>query len=106
MTTATANRVLPAHRVGKRVQGAKTIQEALAAANLAGEVKVSETPVSSAILTPNGVSTLTIADKFITYRETAEGFILLGAISQENEHVAMGQFILKSATINKREIVQ
>ena len=40
------------------------------------------------------------------YRETAEGFILLGAISQENEHVAMGQFILKSATINKREIVQ
>ena len=80
MTTATANRVLPAHRVGKRVQGAKTIQEALAAANLAGEVKVSETPVSSAILTPNGVSTLTIADKFITYRETAEGVTPLGVV--------------------------
>lgn len=80
MTTATANRVLPAHRVGKRVQGAKTIQEALAAANLAGEVKVSETPVSSAILTPNGVSTLTIANKFITYRETAKGVTPLGVV--------------------------
>jgi len=80
MTTATANRVLPAHRVGKRIQGAKTIQEALAAANLAGEVKVSETPVSSAILTPNGVSTLTIADKFITYRETSDGVTPLGVV--------------------------
>ena len=71
MSVATQNRVAPAVRLGKRISGASSIQEALVSAGLDGEVKVSENPVSTPIITETGVSNLVIPDKFITYRTMA-----------------------------------
>ena len=68
MTVLAENRVAPAVRLGKRISGATNIQEALANAGLDGEVKVSENPVSTPIITELGVTNLVIPDKFITYR--------------------------------------
>ena len=73
MSTIAENRIEPAKRVGSFVRGATSIEEALTLANLDGRVKVSESAVSAPILTSNGVTNLSTNDKFLTYREKANG---------------------------------
>lgn len=56
------------HRLGTVTEGAMTAEEALKLAYLDTEVKVSEEPIQTTVLTDNGVSTIKMDDKFLTYR--------------------------------------
>lgn len=56
------------HKLGTVTEGAMTAEQALELAYLNTEVCVTEEPVSAPVLTANGVSNITLDEKFLTYR--------------------------------------
>jgi len=82
MLVKPANRVAPQYRLGARAQSASTIKEALHIAGLDGEVKVSDYAVNATVMTEEGVSTISVPDKFMTYRQTATDLVPLGVVGK------------------------
>ena len=63
-----SNREVPWHSLGTITDGAQTAEDALRLAQLDWEVIKSDDPVQVPVLTPSGVQTVTVPDKFMTYR--------------------------------------
>jgi len=62
-------RAVPANRLGVVTLGVTSVEEALTMSNLNWEVKKSDEPVRSTIITNDGVEDISFAEKFITYRQ-------------------------------------
>ena len=61
-------RAIPASRLGVTTLGVSSVEEALTMSNLNWEVKKSDEPVRSTIITNDGVQDVSFSEKFITYR--------------------------------------
>lgn len=81
-----SNREVPWHRLGTITDGAQTAEDALRLAQLDWRVTKSEDPVQIHVLGDEGVQAVTVADKFMTYREHPKlGLQGLGVVGSQYE---------------------
>ena len=79
-----SNREIPWHNLGIIVDGAKDATEALSLAQLNWTVTKSDLPIQTPIPTVDGVTTITVADKFMTYRDHPKlGLQALGVVGTQ-----------------------
>lgn len=81
-----SNREVPWHNLGIVTEGAQTAAEALRLAQLDWEVTKSDTPIQTPIPTADGVTTITVPNKFMTYRDHPKmGLQALGVVGNQYE---------------------
>lgn len=79
-----SNRKNPWHGLGTITDGAQTAEDALRLAQLDWDVVKSEDPVQVPVVTESGVSMVSVADKFITYRDHPKlGLQALGVVGSQ-----------------------
>lgn len=79
-----SNREVAWHRLGTITDGAQTAQDALKIAQLDWTVYKSDDPISTPVITDDGVVTLEVEDKFVTYRKHPKvGYGALGIVGSQ-----------------------
>jgi phage/plasmid-like protein (TIGR03299 family) len=79
-----SNREIPWHKLGTITDGAQTAEEALRLAQLDWKVYKSEDPINTTVLTEDGVVTLQVDGKFVTYRNHPKaGYEALGIVGNQ-----------------------
>lgn len=81
-----SNREIPWHNLGIITEGAQTAEDALRLAQLDWNVTKSDDPVQVAVPVADGVQMVTVADKFMTYRDHPKlGLQGLGVVGKQYE---------------------
>lgn len=81
-----SNRQIPWHNLGTITDGALTADEALKVAQLDWTVTKSDDPVQVPVVTADGVTMVSVADKFMTYRDHPKlGLQGLGVVGSQYE---------------------
>jgi len=79
-----SNREVPWHNLGIVTDGAQNAADALGLAQLDWQVTKADTPIQTPIPTAEGVTTITVPDKFMTYRDHPKlGLQALGVVGRQ-----------------------